>query len=265
MRQPVDRRTLTVAINVCILLLAFSLSAHAHAQAKPKVVDLTHTLGPKSPDWEGTEKRPFEARDLATFDKNGYFTRYISLQEHFSTHIDAPAHFSQHGWTVDQIPPDHLVAPLVVIDIAKQSAANPDYTLTVADIATWEKSHGKIPAGAVVEVFTGWTSRWDSMKDYRNADAKGTMHFPGYSVAAAQFLVEQRSVYGLGIDTLSVDPGNSSDYPVHQYTAKHNVYHLENSTNLDRVPAKGSTVVVGAANLEGGSGGPVRILALLPR
>src|SRR4051812_42789982 len=102
------------------LFVAMTLSALG--QAKPTVVDLTHTLGPKSPDWEGTEKRPFEARDLATFDKNGYFTRYISMQEHFSTHIDAPAHFSKNGWTVDQIPPSHLVAPLVVIDISKHSA-----------------------------------------------------------------------------------------------------------------------------------------------
>ena len=246
-----------------LVLFTLALSICAFAQ-QTRVVDLTHTLGPKSPDWEGTEKRPFEARDLATFAKDGYFTRWISMQEHFSTHIDAPAHFAKNGWTVDHIPADHLVAPLVVIDISKQSAANPDYALSVADVTAWEKSRGTIPKGAVVEAYTGWTTRWDSMKAYRNADAKGTMHFPGYSVAAVQFLVEKRGVYGLGIDTLSVDVGMSGDYPVHQYTSKHNVYHLENSTNLDKVPAKGARVVVGAANLEGGSGGPVRIIALLP-
>jgi len=103
------------------------------------------------------------------------------------------------------------------------------------------------------------------MKDYRNADAQGAMHFPGFSLDAVKFLVEQRGIYGLGIDTLSVDVGMSSDYPIHQYTSKHGVYHLENSTNLDQVPPKGATVVVGAANLEGGSGGPVRILALVPK
>lgn len=243
------------------IVMIFLLASCAFAQQR--VVDLTHTLGPKSPDWEGTEKRPFEARDLATFQKNGYFTRYISMQEHFSTHIDAPAHFAQGGWTVDQIPPDHLVAPLIVIDISKPSAANVDYALSLADVHAWEKQHGRIPKGAVVEAFTGWAAKWDSMKDYRNADAKGAMHFPGYSLDAAKFLVEQRGVYGLGIDTMSVDVGESSDYPVHQYTSKHNVYHLENSTNLDKVPPKGATVVVGAANLEGGSGGPVRILALI--
>jgi kynurenine formamidase len=237
----------------------------ACAFAQQRVVDLTHTLGPKSPDWEGTEKRPFEARDLATYEKDGYFTRYISMQEHFSTHIDAPAHFHQGGWTVDQIPPDHLVAPLVVLDISKPGAANVDYAMTVADIESWEKQHGKIPHGAVVEVYTGWAAKWDSMAAYRNADAKGAMHFPGVSLAAAQFLVEQRGVYGIGIDTLSVDVGESQDFPVHQYTSKHNVYHLENSTNLDQVPATGATVVVGAADLEGGSGGPVRILALIPK
>jgi len=251
--------------RVALLVLALSLAAAA--QKPPTVVDLTHTLGPKSPDWEGTEKRPFDARDLATFEKNGYFTRYISMQEHFSTHIDAPAHFFKEGWTVDQIPADHLVAPLVVVDISKQSASNVDYALTVADVAAWEKKNGPIPAGAVVMAYTGWSMKWDAMKDYRNADAKGTMHFPGYSLAAVQFLIEKRGVYGLGIDTLSVDVGMSSDYPVHAYTSKHNVYHLENATNLgpDQVPAEGATVVVGAAKLEGGSGGPVRILALVPR
>ena len=247
------------------IVAALMLSASALAQKPTTVVDLTHTLGPQSPDWEGTEKRPFEARDLATFQKDGYFIRWISMQEHFSTHSDAPAHFARDVWTVDQIPAGHLVAPLVVVDITKPSAANPDYALTLADLKAWEKQHGRIPAGAVVEAYTGWTSRWDEMKDYRNADAKGTMHFPGYSLAAVKFLVEQRGVYGLGIDTLSVDLGMSADYPVHQYTAKHNVYHLENSTNLDKVPARGATVVVGAAKLAGGSGGPVRILALLPR
>jgi kynurenine formamidase len=243
------------------IAILFLLIACAFAQQR--VVDLTHTLGPKSPDWEGTEQRPFEARDLATFAKNGYFTRWISMQEHFSTHIDAPAHFSKDGWTVDQIPADHLVAPLVVIDISKASAKNVDYQLSLADVRAWETQHGKIPAGAVVEAFTGWSARWDSMKDYRGADPKGVMHFPGYSLDAVKFLVEQRGVYGLGIDTLSVDYGASQDFPVHQYTAKHNVYHLENSTNLDQVPAKGATVVVGAADLEGGSGGPVRILVLI--
>ena len=245
------------------LCLVFLLATCAFAQQK--VVDLTHTLGPKSPDWEGTEQRPFEARPLATFAKNGYFTRYISMQEHFSTHIDAPAHFSPTGWTVDQIPADHLVAPLVVIDISQPSAKDADYQLSLADVQAWEKAQGRIPRGAVVEALTGWTAKWGSMQDYRNADAKGTMHFPGYSLDAVKFLVEQRGVYGLGIDTLSVDYGASQDFPVHQFTAKHNVYHLENSTNLDQVPPKGATVVVGAADLEGGSGGPVRILALVPR
>ena len=226
-------------------------------------VDLTHTISEKSPNWEGTQKSPFEAKALGTFQKDGYFTRTISLPEHFSTHIDAPAHFSANGWTVDQIPPDHLIGPLVVLDITKQVAKNPEYLVSVEDIAAWEQANGHIPPGAIVLARTGWSSSWHSMEQYRNADAKGVMHFPGFSTDAVKFIVEGRQISGIGIDTLSVDPGASSDYPVHHYGAAHNIYNLENVGYLDEVPPRGAIAVVAPAKLEGGSGGPVRILALI--
>jgi kynurenine formamidase len=185
------------------------------------------------------------------------------LPEHFGTHIDAPAHFARGLWTVDQIPTERLMAPLVVLDVGVKVKENPDYQVSVEDIAAWEHANGEMPQGAVVMARTGWDSRWNSVKDYRNADARGVMHFPGYSQDAAKFLVEGRSVLGLGIDTLSIDCGPSKDFAVHQYTLAHSLYHLENVTNLDRVPAKGAIVVVAPMKLEGGSGGPARIFALL--
>jgi kynurenine formamidase len=164
---------------------------------------------------------------------------------------------------VDQIPPERLIAPLAVLDVTANVKKNPDYQISVEDIARWEQGNGQIPPGAVVITRTGWDSRWDSEEHYRNADAKGVMHFPGYSEEAAKFLVEGRNVLGLGIDTLSIDYGPSKDFAVHQYTLAHSLYHLENVANLDRAPAHGAIVVVAPMKLEGGSGGPVRIFALV--
>ncbi len=258
-------KTLAVA---AALLLAIFLFAQRRTPLVPQVqfkaaVDLTHSISEKSPNWEGTAKSPYQATTNATFEKNGYFTRNISLPEHFSTHIDAPAHFSKTGWTVDQIPPNRLIAPLVVLDVTKKVEGNPEYQIAVDDVAAWEQANGHVPPGAVVLARTGWSSRWYSMEKYRNADAKGVMHFPGFGLQAVRFLVEGRQIAGVGIDTLSVDPGSSKDYPVHRYGAAHNVYNLENVGYLEQVPASGAILVVAPAKLEGGSGGPVRLLALI--
>jgi len=227
------------------------------------ILDLTHTVNGKNPTYDLAESADYQVKTIATIEKNKYFARKISLPEHYGTHIDAPAHFARGLWTVDQIPPERLIAPLAVLDVSAKVASDPDYRVSMEDIAEWEKVHGHIPDYAVVMVRTGWESRWNSIKDYRNADAKGTMHFPGYSEDAAKFLVTARNVLGLGIDTLSVDYGPSRDFAVHQFTLAHSVYHLENVANLERVPATGGIVVVAPMKLEGGSGGPVRILALL--
>jgi kynurenine formamidase len=227
------------------------------------VVDLSHTINGNVPNFELSEKPAYQAKTVATIEKDKFFARTISLPEHFGTHIDAPAHFARGLWTVDQIPAERLVAPLVVIDVSGNTKNNPDYQISVEDIARWEHTNGAIPMNAVVMVRTGWDMRWNSVKDFRNADAKGIMHFPGYSLDAAKFLVEGRRALALGIDTLSVDYGPSQDYPVHRYALPQSVYHLENVANLNRVPAKGAVVVVAPMKLEGGSGAPARILALV--
>ena len=251
-----------------VLALALFLFAQRHTDAAQPggfraIVDLTHTVNAKVPTFDVAERTAFHVETVATIEKNKYFLRNISLPEHFGTHIDAPAHFAKGTWTVDQIPPERLIAPLVVLDVTANVKKNPDYQISVEDIARWEQGNGQIPPGAVVITRTGWDSRWDSAKNYRNADAKGVMHFPGYSEDAAKFLVEGRNVLGLGIDTLSIDYGASKDFAVHQYTLGHSLYHLENVANLDRAPAHGAIVVVAPMKLEGGSGGPVRIFALV--
>jgi kynurenine formamidase len=250
------------------LALALFLFAQRHPDASPStgfrgVSDLTHAINGDVPTYELSQKSAYQVKTVATLEKEGYFAREISLPEHFGTHIDAPAHFARGGWSVDQIPVERLVVPLVVIDVSKKAQSNPDYQVSVEDISNWEGAHSAIPQGSVVMANTGWDSRWNMPDRYRNADARGVMHFPGYSLEAAKFLVEARRVVGLGIDTLSIDYGPSKNFEVHQYTLGHGLYHLENVSNLDRTPAEGATVVVAPMKLEGGSGGPVRVLALV--
>ncbi len=258
-------RTFFVGCILAVSVLLFAHRGHGGAQALgfTSVVDLTHALNAQVPTFEVTDKSPYQVKTLATVAKEHYFLREFCVPEHFGTHLDAPAHFAEGLWTVDKIPPERLVSALVVIDAIAKAKANADYQIAVEDIAAWERVHGEIPPNAVVIANTGWNSRWDSADAYRNADAKGVKHFPGYSKEAATFLVEGRKVNGLGIDTLSIDYGPSTDFPVHQYTMAHSIYHLENVANLEHVPASGAIVVAAPIKLEGGSGGPVRILALV--
>jgi kynurenine formamidase len=258
-------RTFLIGCILAVTVLLFAHRGHGNAQTLgfTSVVDLTHALNEQVPTFEPAEKSPYQVKTAATVAKNGYFLREFCVPEHFGTHLDAPAHFAEGLWTVDQIPPERLVSPLAVIDVGAKAQANADYQVAVEDISAWEHVHGEIPLNAVVIADTGWNSRWNSAEAYRNADAKGVKHFPGYSKEAAKFLVEGRKVNGLGIDTLSIDYGPSTDFPVHQYTMAHSIYHLENVANLDHVPASGAVVVAAPIKLEGGSGGPVRILALV--
>jgi len=261
-------KTRTLVVGAVLVLALLLLAQKRHTQQPDAagfhaVVDLTHTINEKVPTFELSEKSPYEATTVGTLEKNQYFARNISLPEHFGTHMDAPAHFARGMWTIDQVPPERLVAPLVVLDVSANVKNHPDYLVSVQDIAGWEHINGQIPPGAVVMVRTGWDGRWDSVRDFRNADARGIMHFPGYSLEAAKFLVAGRDVFGLGIDTLSADCGSSTDFPVHHYALAHSVYQLENVANLDRVPSTGAIVVVAPMKLEGGSGSPARILALV--
>lgn len=252
----------------CGFALAVLLFAQRRTTVAPRlsfasVVDLTHTLDEGVPTYEPADQSPFRAKTVATLERDGYFAREICLPEHFGTHIDAPAHFAPGLWTVDQIPAERLVASLVVFDVTRKPDKNPDYQVSIDDIADWEKEHGQIPPASVVIARTGWDLRWNSVKNYRNADQNGTLHFPGYSLEAARFLVEGRNTIGLGIDTLSIDYGPSKDFPVHKYTLSHSLYHLENVANLGGVPQSGAAIVVAPAKIKGGSGGPVRILVLV--
>ena len=185
------------------------------------------------------------------------------MLEHYGTHMDAPIHFPPGKTSVDQIAPQRLFGPAVVIEVGQEVEKNPDYRLTLTRIAQWEKQHGRIPPGAIVLLRTGWASRWPETQRYRNMDASGVMHFPGYSTDAVVRFI-QRKVSGLGIDTLSVDYGPSKSFEAHKLSHGAGLYHLENLANLDALPEAGAFLVVAPIKLEGGSGGACRVFAILP-
>jgi kynurenine formamidase len=227
-----------------------------------RVIDMTYVINDHSPSWPGDD-HPFSVVVTNTPAKDGYLTRKFTMLEHYETHMDAPAHFPPGKETLDQIPIQHFFGPGIVIDVRDKVAKNPDYRLTPEDVQAWEVRHGRIPAGAIVMLRTGWASRWPDQKRYRNMDAKGVMHFPGYSVAAAKFLIS-RHVSGLCIDTLSIDYGPSANFEVHRTTLPAGLFHVENVANLDQLPPTGAFIIAAPIKLEGGSGGPVRVFAILP-
>jgi kynurenine formamidase len=232
------------------------------SSGKTQVLDLSYAISDKLVPWPGDDKW-FEAKVNATVEKNGYFTRSFWMLEHYGTHLDAPVHFPPGKTTVDQIPVKQLFGPAVVLEARAEGAKDADYQLPAGRVEEWEKRHGRIPEGAIVLLRTGWAARWPDAQTYRNQDARGKMHFPGISVEAAKLLIA-RKVGGLGCDTMSIDYGASEDFAVHHLALGAGLYHLENLADLSALPETGAFLVVAPIKLEGGSGGPVRVFALLP-
>ena len=235
-----------------------------------QIVDLSHAFGAGTLYWP-TSASKFGLKQEANGPTPGgwfYSANTLSTPEHGGTHLDAPRHFSEKGRTADEIPLEQLVAPAVVIDVTKEAAADRDYRLTREAVLAFEKAHGQIARGTVVLLRTGWSRFWPDARSYLGDDTPGDaskLSFPSYGVEAARLLVEERGVAALGIDTASIDYGRSSDFQVHRVAAARNVPGFENLTNLDRLPARGAMIVALPMKIEGGSGGPLRAIALVPR
>jgi kynurenine formamidase len=229
------------------------------------IVDLTHPLDERVPYWPGARYFPFEAWDLARFEEVRAFSRAYRVPEHYGTHMDAPAHFLPGQATAEAVAPADLVGPAVVFDIAARAAADPDALLGEADVAAHEAAHGRIPDGAIVVLRTGWAERWGDAARYRNFDAEGRLHFPGYGLDAAKVLLHGRRCRGLVIDALSVDRGLDAEFPVHRLGSGLGRWFVENAAGLDRLPARGATVLVAPVPIRGGSGAQARVLAVVPR
>ena len=227
----------------------------------PKAEDLTHELHEGFPTYFGGQQLFFDKK--FDFAKDTFNLYELRLSEHTGTHIDAPLHFSADGKSVAELPMEDLIAPLVVIDIAARAAENPDAQVTPDDIKAWVSAHGDLPAGGVVAMHSGWAGHVDTEK-FRNVGDDGkTLHFPGFHLEAAQYLLENSTAKAIAVDTLSLDFGASPDFIVHRTWLATGRYGIEGVANLDKVPASGATIVVGAPKVRGGTGGPARVLALI--
>ena len=224
-----------------------------------KVISLSHPISPRIPLWPGDPPVAFD--DIASLGKDGYFLRRFSMGEHSATHMNAPNSFYADGMGIDGYQPHDLVRPAVVIDV--RARCTPDHAISVQDIQDWERQHGLIEPGCLVLMYTGWQHRWDDPVAFFGQDAQGS-HFPGIGEAAIEFLLSQRQVAGVGIDTHGVDPGQSSTFATNRAVLAGNGIVLECLNHLDQLPPKGATLVIGVLALEGGSGSPAAVMALIP-
>ena len=254
----------TVGILVCMTLFPQKSERDGLLSGIPtgktQVLDLSYAINDKLVPWPG-DKRWFEAQVNATVEKNGYFTRSFWMLEHYGTHLDAPIHFPPGKTPVDQIPAKQFFGPAVVLDVRAGAAKNADYQAPASRVEEWENKHGRVSEGSIVLLRTGWASRWPDVQKYRNQDAQGKMHFPGFSAEAARLLIS-RKVSGIGCDTLSADYGASEDFAVHHLVLGAGLYQLENLADLSGLPEAGAFLVVAPIKLEGGSGGAVRVFAI---
>ncbi|HEX6133182.1 MAG TPA: cyclase family protein [Longimicrobiales bacterium] len=238
--------------------------------ARYEIVDLTHPFNDRTIYWPTSPSR-FELDTLAHGPTPGgyFYSAYaFSTPEHGGTHLDAPVHFAAGRQSVDRIPVERLIAPAAVIDVHERADADPDYRLTADDVRAWEAQHGAIEPGTIVLLRTGWSERWPDRLRYLGDDTPGdatNLRFPSFGEDAARLLVEERRVTALGADVASIDYGRSTDFIVHRIAAEQNVFGLENLTALDRLPATGALLIALPVLIEGGSGGPVRVIALVPR
>lgn len=224
-----------------------------------RVEDMTHELHEDFPTYFGESQ--FSREQLFNWDEHRFNLFQLTVNEHTGTHIDAPLHFSPDGLSVAELPVENLVVPLCVINIADRAANDPDTQVTPDDIAAWIRTHGDIPDRACVAMHSGWAPKVDT-REFRNADADGVQHYPGFHVEAVHMLLETSQAMSIAVDTLSLDHGMSTDFATHYAWLPTGRFGIENLANLHKVPANGATLVVGAPKHRGGTGGPARIFAL---
>ena len=233
-----------------------------------KILDLSRPYDEETIYWPTAD--PFRlSRDSEGINDDGYFYASFSFttSEHGGTHLDAPYHFNREGWTVDRIPTSALIGPAVVIDVRAACAADPDHAVSAEEIRQFEAEHATIPEGALVILYTGWGARWPDRKRYMGDDTPGdasNLHFPGLSPGGARYLAEKRRIAAVGIDTASIDPGPSRDFQAHRILAAANIFNLENLARVERLPPTGATLIPLPMKIGGGTGGPVRVVAILP-
>lgn len=236
-----------------------------------KIIDLSHTFDAQTIYWPTEDGFKFE-KGFDGYTPGGYYyaANKFSAPEHGGTHLDAPKHFAINSHTSDQIPVEQLIGSAIVIDVTKQSEANRDYQVTVSDFTEWESQHGQIPDGAIVLLRTGFAKHWPDRLGYMGTDERGAgavpkLHFPGLHPDAARWLTTNRSIKAIGLDTPSIDYGQSTLFESHQILFAKNIPAFENVGDMGALPLKDFVVVALPMKIGGGSGGPLRIVAIMPQ
>jgi kynurenine formamidase len=234
-------------------------------------VDLTHAFHPGIPHWPGFDNE--QRVTMYYYDEgvgtkgHGFFAQEYRIPGQWGTHVDPPAHFVKGKRFLDEISVKEMVLPLVVLDVSKKAAKDPDYKITVDDVRAWEAKYGLVPEGSFVAMRTDWSKRWPSSEKMRNADEKGVAHYPGWSKEVLTYLYEKRQITASGHETTDTDPGiatSQDDYSLETYILSQDRYQVELLTNLDKVPEFGAIVIVAFPKPKRGSGFPVRVFAIVP-
>lgn len=253
------------------LVSALTLSCNSK-EADPfagRLVDLSHAYDEQTVFWPTADG--FKLEKVAEgLTPQGYFyaANNFSTAEHGGTHLDAPVHFAEGGNTADRVPLQQLLGAGLIVDVSEKCARDADYQVTTEDITAWEREHGRLPDGSILLLRTGFGRRWPDRRSYMGTDERGPdavakLHFPGLHPDAARWLVRERSVKAVGLDTPSVDFGQSKLFESHRVLFERNIPAFENLANLDQLPAKGFHVVALPMKIKGGSGGPLRAVAIV--
>ena len=227
-----------------------------------RVVFLSHVNRPGMPVFPGDPE--VQIRPVATVRHDGFYLQYAAMGEQSGTHWAAPCHFSDGAAAADMLDPVDFFRPAVVLDVRALVARSPDFTLGVDDIRQFEASFGRVPAAAIVIMWTGFDQRWSSPADYLNADTDGIPHYPGFGREVTAWLVAERGIGGLGIDTLGIDPGIDAGYGANRALLHEHRIHLENLTGLGQMPPLQGWIIVGGVRNQRGSGSPATIFGLVP-
>lgn len=261
-----------------LFLTVFFAGAGIFLSAEPQyspfagytLIDMTHAFDEDTIYWPTEASFQHEESFKGRTEGGWYYTAYrVDTAEHGGTHLDAPVHFAEGQWSADEIPLSSLLTPAVVIDVSKAALTNPDYTLNLKTLQDWESVNGRIPPGAAVLMNTGYAQFWPDKVRYMGTEARGPegvakLHFPGFSLEAARFLHLERGIASVGLDTPSIDYGQSKDFAVHRYLYQQNIIGFENVTNLNSLPATGAFIIALPMKIKAGSGGPLRIIGLVP-
>lgn len=273
---------LKVALLFVLIFLLFACEQQ-NQQTKPsetptqnqfpngQIIDLSYDYSDETVYWVTAKEFEKETVAEGMTDAGFYYSAYnFSTAEHGGTHVDSPIHFAEGKQTVDQIPLEKLIGNAVKVDVSAKAASNPDYQISTEDITNWEKTNGQIPDGSIVLLQTGFGKFYPDKAKYLGTDKRGeeavkNLHFPGLAPEAAEWLVKNRKINAIGLDTASIDYGQSTDFKSHVILMTENIPAFENVANLDKLPAKGFQIIALPMKIKGGSGAPLRIVAVLPK